>query len=47
MFWTHGRDISGNKLVRYVEDTFITAESFDGCDIMVRRLTANTTGGMP
>jgi hypothetical protein len=47
LFWTHGRDVSGNKLVRYVEDGFITVESFEGCDIMVRRLAAETTGGKP
>jgi hypothetical protein len=36
-FWTRGRDISGNKVVRYIEDSFVTAESFNGCDIMVRK----------
>jgi hypothetical protein len=36
-FWTRGRDISTNKIVRYIEDNFVTVESFDGCDIMVRK----------
>jgi hypothetical protein len=36
-FWTRGRDISGSRVVRYIEDNFITVESFNGCDIMVRK----------
>ena len=36
-FWTRGRDISGNKVVRYIEGNFAVVESFNGCDIMVRR----------
>jgi len=35
-FWTQGRDISGNKVVRYIEDNFLVAESFNGCDILMR-----------
>jgi hypothetical protein len=37
-FWTDGHDISGNKIVRYIEDNFVPVESFGGCDILVRRL---------
>ena len=36
-FWTRGRDISGNRIVRYLEDNFVTVESFNECDIMVRK----------
>lgn len=36
-FWTRGRDISSNRVVRYVEDDFVTVESFNGCDVMVRK----------
>jgi hypothetical protein len=39
-FWTHGQDISQNKIVRYIEDNFITVESFADCDILVRRSSA-------
>jgi hypothetical protein len=42
-FWTCDRDISGNKVVRYIKDNFIGAESFDGCDILVRRSQSGTT----
>jgi hypothetical protein len=35
--WTRGRDVSQNKVVRYIEDNFVTVESFHECDIMVRR----------
>jgi hypothetical protein len=36
-FWTRGRDISGNRVVRYIEEHYVTAESFNGCDIMARK----------
>jgi hypothetical protein len=36
-FWTRGRDIAQNKIVRYIEDDFVTVESFNECDIMVRK----------
>ncbi len=36
-FWTRGRDISQNKVVRYIEETFTTVETFNGLEIMVRR----------
>jgi len=36
-FWIRGRDISGNRVVRYIEDNFVTAETFNECDIMVRK----------
>jgi hypothetical protein len=36
-YWTRGQDISQNKIVRYIEDNFVTVESFNECDIMVRR----------
>jgi len=36
-FWTHGRDISSNRIVRYIEDNHVTVESIEQCDIMVRR----------
>jgi hypothetical protein len=39
-FWTHDLDISGNLIVRYIEDNFVAAESFNGCDILVRRSSA-------
>jgi hypothetical protein len=39
-FWAHGQDISQNKIVRYIEDNFITVESFADCDILVRRSSA-------
>jgi hypothetical protein len=42
-FWTRGRDISGNKVVRYIEGNFAVVESFNGCDIMVRRPAASRT----
>jgi hypothetical protein len=38
-FWTHGRDISQNKIVRYIEDNFVVAESFDGWEFMEKRTT--------
>jgi hypothetical protein len=46
-FWTAGRDISANKIVRYIEDNFVTVESSRGCDIMVRRPAADQSGGHP
>jgi hypothetical protein len=39
-FWTHGSDISGNKIVRYIEDNFLVVESFGGYDVLVRRPAA-------
>jgi hypothetical protein len=36
-FWTHDQDISSNKVVRYIDDHFVIVESFNGCDILVRR----------
>jgi hypothetical protein len=36
-FWTRGREIAQNKVVRYLEDNFVVVESFDECDILVRR----------
>jgi hypothetical protein len=39
-YWTRGQDISQNKIVRYIEDNFVTVESFNECDIMVRRPVA-------
>jgi hypothetical protein len=36
-FWIRDHDISTNKVVRYVEDNFTIVESFDDCDILVRR----------
>jgi hypothetical protein len=35
-FWTRGRDISTNQVVRYIEDNFTVAESLNGCDFMAR-----------
>jgi hypothetical protein len=46
-FWTRGRDISTNKIVRYVEDNFATVESFEDCDIMARRSSPGPPGGKP
>ena len=43
-YYVHGRDISQNKIVRYIEDNFVVVESFDGCDIMVRRSATRQTG---
>ena len=36
-FWVRDLDISGNKIVRYIEDNFVPVESFEGFDILVRR----------
>ena len=36
-FWTRGRDLSQNQIVRYLEDNFVAVESFNGCEILVRR----------
>ena len=44
-FWTSGRDISDNKVVRYIEDNFITVDSFEGFDILVRRSAGGQNGG--
>jgi hypothetical protein len=41
-FWTHGRDISQNKIVRYIEDNFVVAESFNGWDFMARQTSAQS-----
>jgi len=46
-FWVRGLDISGNKVVRYIEDNFVTAESFGGTDILVRRAAAPSTRPSP
>jgi hypothetical protein len=46
-FWAHGQDISQNEIVRYIENNFITVESFNKCDIMVRRPGAGQTGASP
>jgi hypothetical protein len=46
-FWTNDRDISTNKIVRYIEDNFVVVESFEGCDILVRRPAGRPTSGSP
>jgi len=46
-FWTGGRDLSSNRIVRYIEDNYIAVESFEGCDIMVRRRAVVQTGAGP
>jgi hypothetical protein len=46
-FWTGGRDISGNKVVRYIEDNFVTVESFERCDILVRRSAGSRANVRP
>jgi hypothetical protein len=35
--WSGNRDMSQNKIVRYIEDNFSKAESVEECDILVRR----------
>jgi hypothetical protein len=46
-FYSRDRDISSNNIVRYIEDNFVAAESFEGCDILVRRSTGIQNGGSP
>jgi hypothetical protein len=36
-FWVRDLDISGNKVVRYIEENFVLVESFEGFDILARR----------
>jgi hypothetical protein len=45
-FWTRGRDVSGNLIVRYIEDNFVPVESFNGCDILVRRSVAGRASSL-
>jgi hypothetical protein len=46
-FWLRNRDVSDNKIVRYIEDNFLAAESFDGCDVLVRRPATPNAGAKP
>ncbi len=40
--WTGGRDMSGNKVVRYIADNFVTADSVGDCEILVRRASVHS-----